>query len=508
MTSLLVFAVLAAPLRAGLYEDGMAARARGDLAAAERAFSEMLRVSSNSAGGLEGMSLVSLSRGQLRQASAYLERWNALNPRSPYILTLLTRAYLGEKRDQEALEVYGILAEIDPTGARARRSLDTLAREISPGLFPAARLRKSLVTEELNTANPQRIVYEGRSGTLRARVRLNRKVQLLVGAEASQDAQRNDTRGFTYYNIFEQVYWGGLEARPSNDLFFEAQHGQSLLHDVQGDGIGRQRFSRLRLRGEWRPGQAKLSLTLTRAPRFLRGAGGNRFFALLRESSARAEAEAPFLGWDWRLRGGLDDYSENTTFKTWSASAFKEFDDNFIEPSASHGQQEFFGAGDDGRLRYVSYDRGGLRARRLREEKYRLSGSYSYYRYRDGNFLHDLAVEAQLWLPWWTELSGLYRREQLDYGAAAAGYRNTDERAHWAGAAWRRAHGAGIWSDVSWEHGFLRDGTRGVYEANEWRARLEWHKGRALTVIAEGRVGRSTVRDDAYSAALNARWSF
>lgn len=495
------------------YNLGTEARGRGDHRAAKEAFLKLLEQSPRSGGALEGLSLACLSLGEYDEARGYLERWNAQSPRNPYILGMLARAYSSLRLADERLSVLSQIVEADPCDVRSFRRLDGLRAERRPGLLPEARGYKSLVFEGLETSSPQRIVYEGHSGGLRARGRIASQLDLLGGAEFRQEAQRNDTRGFTYYDILEQRYTLGLEARPDKDSRLEADYGQSLYSDNQSAGIGRTSFSRVRLAGDLHALSSDFRAALAREPKFLRGAGGNQYFAILRESSARLEAETSRWGWGLRGRAAIYDYSERTTWRSWSLLGTKEFGNNLIQPSYSHNQQEFYGAAPDGRLRAVDYDGAGLRARRLVADVYQLSGSYGRYLYRDANRLDESYAEATGWLPWHKDPCGSpdfsagYRYSHTDYLVSADGYRSTDQENHWLGAYWRRGHKLGLWTMLGYEHGFLHD-TRGSYEGNAWLAELEWYHKDKTSLKAQGRVASDTAREESYSFGLQARYSF
>lgn len=508
-----ILLLLAGAASAGLYEDGTAARTRGDHRAAKDAFTRLLTQTPDSGGALEGLTLACLSLGEYEEALGYAQRWSTKNPDSAYALGLKERALTRLEREDEALEADRGVVRLAPCDVRAQRRLDERMRERRDGAFPRASIYKSLGTEDLNSRRPQRIVYEGRSGEARLRKSLAPGLDLVAGAAASQEAQRNDTGGFSYYDVIEQVYSAGLEGRPTPRLSWQAEYGQSLLSDVHGSGVGRTPFSRVKLGAQWRVAQTDLRARLTRSPYFLRGAGGSRFFALLREAGGRVEAETYRFGPGLLARASLYDYSEGTTLKSWLLQASAERGAWLITPSYSHSWTDFFGAASDGRLRYVMTDRLGLRARRLAEDSHRLSASYGYVWHRDGNRLHDLSTEATAWLPWLRDACGSrplyasYRYESLDFATDAEGYRSTDRRAHTLGGYWRQGWGGGAWTMLGWEHAFLND-SRGSYEGTAWVAETEAYRRGDLSLKAEGRVGTTTVRDESYSAGLSARWSF
>lgn len=505
--------LLATAAHAGLYEDGMAARARGDLDAAKAAFTRLLAEQPASAGALEGLSLTCLSTRDYEQALAHSKAYAAAKPDSAYPLGLVETALRRLNRDDEALDVAREAAKRDACDVRMLRKVEDGMRERRDGLFPRGSVYKSIGDEDLSSGRPQRLVYEGRSGAAEFRKRVSPRLAIVGGASVAEEAQRNDTAGFTYYDVLEQTYSGGLEGRPTDRLFWRAEYGQSLLSDVKGAGVGRTPFSRVKLRGEARYWDADFRVSAYRAPYFLRGAGGSRFFALLREAGAKAEVETYRFGPGLLARASIADYSERTTLKSWLLQASEERWGWLLQPAYSHSWTDFYGAAPDGRMRYVMTDRLGLRARRLVEDVYRLTGSYGYVWHRDGNRLHDVNAEAVAWLPWLKDacgsrpLSAGYRFESQDYLVGADGYRSTDRRAHALGAYWRQGWGRGAWTMLGWEHSFLDD-SRGGYEGNSYLAELEAYRGGDLSLTATGRVGVSTIRDESYSAGVNARWSF
>lgn len=496
-----------------LYTLGFEQRGAGKTAQAKETFLRLLAESPDSGGALEGLSLSCLSLRQYEEALGYAKRWGTTNSSSAYVASLERRALEGLHRHEEALEVGRRVVVLDPCDIRTQRSVDSGMRERRPGVFPRGRFYKSIGPEGLETGRPQRIVYEGRSAEVRGRARLRSGLFATAGVEVSQEAQRNDTGGFSYYDILEQVYWAGLEARPNDDHFYSGEYGQSILSDNKGTGVGRQSFSRARLSAEWHHPLVQTRLRAERAPRFLRGSGTSTYFVILRETSLRADAAADALGMQWAARAGISDISEGTTLKSWGLAATKEFGSEMIVPSYSHGQTEFYGAAPDGRLRYVMTDRLGLRWRRLVEDSYRLSASYGYTWHLDGNRLHDFSGEATAWVPWLHDCCGSrplfasYRFDSEDYRGPADGYRSTDREAHTLGAYWRQGWCHGAWTTLGYEHSFIRD-TRGHYEGRTWLAEVEAYRAGNLSLSAEGRVANSTVRDESYSAGLRGRWSF
>ncbi|HBL18955.1 MAG: hypothetical protein A2X36_14990 [Elusimicrobia bacterium GWA2_69_24] len=512
MTPLLLAAALAllpgaAPAAAeDLYSLGMAQRRQGDLEGAHKTFMLLLEADPQSGGALEGLGLVALSLRRYDAAREYWSRLTAMKPNNAYILWNLARADAALEREGDLAGDLRGAAAADPRDLRVLRRMDGVLRR-HPAAFLDGRIYKSIGTEGLETSSPQRIVYEGRSGALKARGRLREGLDLTAGYAARQEAQRNDTRGFTYYDILEQTLSLGLAARPRKGLDLEAEYGQAVLSDNKGVGVGRSEFSRARLGAEWRLPAATLRANARRAPTFLRGAGGSGFFAVLRAVSAGAEAEGDLLGWDTTLRGGLDDYSEGTTLRPWSLSTLREYGDHLLRARAARAQQEYTGASPDGRIQFARFHSASLRYRFLREDYYRADLGYAHSLYDDGNRLRELDGGISAWLPWVRSLSGEYHFESVDYLSPTAGYRSTDSLAHWAGPHWRRVLGPGIWAHLAWEHGFQRD-SRGDYDANTVLGEGEYYWNDQASLQLQARAQRSTLDDESYSVGLNARWSF
>ncbi len=490
------------------YDYGMGQRAKGDYAGAKATFLKLLEKSPDSGGALEGLSLACMSLGQYGEALRYLERWNALSPRSTYVLGLLARAQNRLRDDEGALNTYRELAACDPRDCAVRDRLDSAMEQLRPGVFPYGRTYKSYSMEGLDTPNPQRILYSGATAGSNFRASLRPGLDLIGGAEIREEAQKNDGRGFTYYDIREQVYSAGLNGRPSRDLSWEAEYGQSVLSDVQGSAVGNTLFSRARLAGELHAYDTDFKLTLTRAPKFLRGSGGAKFFTLLAENSARAEAGSSRWGWDWLARGGADHTSDGTTLGTYSLRGIKEAGANIFQAGYYHGQQEFYGGSADGKLLYVNTDRLGAGLRHIVEDKYRAAVSYDQTFFSDANRLGELGAELTGWFPWQKEFYATYRYALEDFGSVRSGYSSIDTRAHWLGAYWRRCHGKNWSATAGYEHGFLRDMSRGGYEGNNYIAELEWYRADNGSVRVQGRRRNTTVSDRSYSLGLQARYSF
>lgn len=492
---------------AASYDLGMAQRKKGDHAGAKETFLKLLEQAPDSGGALEGLSLVCLSLGQYEEARGYLERWNAQSPHNLYILGFLARAQNAQRDAEGALLTYEDIVRCDPRDCAARRRLDSSMEQLRDGIFPRARAYRSYSVEGLGTASPQRIMYEGQSGGSRFRARLKPGLDLIGGAEIREEAQRNDGQGFTYYDIREQVSLIGLSGRPSRGLNWEAEYGKAVLSDIKGSGVGDKLTNRLRLAGMWHAYGSDFRLTLAHAPKFLRGSGGGQYFKLLRENSARAEAETELWNWSWLGRAGLSATSDGTTLGTYSLRGSREAGGNIFQSGYSHGQQEFYSASPEGQLRYVNTDSFSLGARRSVEDSYRIGASYAHTFYSDANYLKELDGELTGWLPRNKEFYGTYRYSLQDFRAPYGDYVSSDLRAHWLGAYWRRCHGRNWAAMAGYERGFLRD-NQGSYEGNTYLAEVEWYGGSNASVRAQGRKRDTTGRGKAYSAGLQARWSF
>lgn len=491
----------------GTYDYGMAQRRSGDYAGAKETFLKLLEKSPDSGGALEGLSLTCLSLGEYDEARGYLERWNAQSPHSLYILGFLARAQNAQRDAEGVLLTYKDIVECDPRDCAARRRLDSSMEQLRAGVFPRGRTYKSYSVEGLGTSSPQRILYEGRSGGSRFRVPLKSGLDLIGGAEIREEAQRNYGQGFTYYDIQEEIYSAGLSGRPDRDLDLEAEYGQSVLSDIEGSGVGNKLLSRVRLAGALHAAGSDLRLTLAHAPKFLRGSGGGQYFKLLRENSARAEAETELWNWSWLARAGLFGTTDGTTLGTYSLRAAKEAGGNIFQPGYSHGQQEFYSASPEGHLRYVHTDTLSLGARRSAENSYRIGASYAHTFYSDTNYLKELDGELTGWLPRNKEFYGTYRYSLQDFKAPYSGYASSDLRAHWLGAYWRRCRGKNWAAMAGYERGFLRD-NQGPYDGNTYLAEAEWYRGANASVRAQGRKRDTKGRGKTYSVGLQARWSF
>lgn len=511
--SLLLLTLVCAPSAAGAapvsYDYGMEQRSKGDYAGAKETFLKLLERTPDSGGALEGLSLACMGLGQYEEAVRYLERWNARSPHSAYTLGLLARAQNSLRDDEGALKTYQDLAACDPRDCAVRARLDSYMERLRPGVFPYGKTYKSYSMEGLDTPSPQRILYSGSSAGSRFRAALKPGLDLVGGAGIREEAQKNDGQGFTYYDIREQVYSAGLNGRPSRDLSWEAEYGQSALSDVEGKAVGNTLFSRARLAGAWHVYGSDLKLTLTRTPKFLRdSSGGSRFFHLLGENEARAEAASSRWGWDWLARAGLDNTSDGTNRTDYSLRGLKESGGNIFQAGYSHGQQEFYSGSVDGKVQYVNEDTLNAGFRSVVAELYRVGASYGYTFYSDRNRSGEFDGELTGWFPWEKEFSGTYRYSRQDFHTAEAGYNSVGASAHWLGAYWRRCHGRNWSALAGYERGFLHDVVRRDYQGNNYLAEIEWYRGAGGSVRVQARKSDTTVRDRSYSVGLQARYSF
>lgn len=491
-----------------LYEQGMQERREGRLDQAVQSFEKMRSLSPKSGGALEGLALVAIAQNRYADAERYLQSWTQLSPGNPYILGLQVRVYRAQSNIDALIETYQNLVHADPSDERAQERLHGLLEQWRSGVALKAKIRKSVGPEGLSGPSPQRIVYDGMSGGVDARFKVRPGLYALSRAEILQDAQRNDTRGFTYYDILEQIYSMGLEAHPNEQSRIQALYGQSFLSDIKENGVGHTEFSRFKAEGAWESDRVTSRLRLSRAPRFLRGTGSDRFFAILRQHSADGTLEASWSNWDWRLNGGVDDYSEGTTSAFGSLRARRETGPHLIQAQVSRSQQEFYGATAEGKLGLVDFTQGSVRLRRWVTDHYRIDSTYDYAAYEDHNHLHQVSAEAAGWLPFYPDLGAYYRWNYKDYGRVDDRYTSTDERAHGIGATWHRGWGRGLWSTLTYEHGFLHDDARRSYEDNTWKGELAWFIKDRYALTVSGRVNRSTLHDISHSAQLEGRVSF
>jgi tetratricopeptide (TPR) repeat protein len=496
------------------YDIGESARRRGDVKAAKEAFQNLRDSDPDNGGALEGLTLSCMALGQNQEALGFAQEWDAKSPGSGYILGLQGQALHRLRREDDELPVNRRVVALDACDVRTQRHLDDEMRGLKDGVFPNLKISQSIGPEELNTSNPQRITYADRYGQVRVRQNLTPTLDVVGGASLDENSQLNDTGGFTYFDILEQVYSFGLEGRPNRDVGWQAEYGQSLLHDLKGSGVGRLDFSRVKLGAQWHVDDADLGVSAQRQPKYLRGTGGSSYFALLREDDLRAQAAAVRLGVEWDAAAGVSDFSEHTTYHDLSFSGTKEYGNELIVPSYSHSEQEWAGATPGGRIGFTVTDRGGVRWQRLIDDKYKLTASYNYTSYRDGNALSDLDATATWWLPWLKDRCGsrplylVYHGETLKYRLDAANYSSTTGHSNTIGAYWREGWRGGTWTMIGVEHGFLTDGIRGSYEGNAAVAEIEAYRRGDFSLTGSGRVGVTTVHDQAYSAGLNARYSY
>lgn len=519
MSRLLVAALLLAavmPAAASDYDDGMAARRRGDYDAALAIFTRMLQKDPNSGGALEGLSLVALGQHRWQDALDLLDHWEKIDGDSGYIEGLRARALAPLHRNRELVDALVREGNFELYDLRPLERADDLLRSQESGVFPKARIYKTISEEELETPSPQRIVYSGRSIGADARQMISvssdgaHALAAIGGASVREEAQLNDTGNFTYYDLLEQVYSMGLEGRRPG-YSWSGQYGQSLLSDIHGEGVGRVPFSRANLYGEADLGDLTLRGWGQRAPYFLRGAGGTDYFALLREDSARAEAEAYRWGWGFLGRAGVWDYSTHTTVNSESVTAIKEIGETgLFSPHVGRSYEEFSGAGTNGALAVMPYNDVGVRTRLGGTDVWSAGASYDYWQYRDGNRANWVDGDARLWAPKkFHDFSVIYRFHLEDYLYPDPSYRSTDYRTHWAGPVWRHRWGGGpLWTQLSYERGWCFDATRGYYTAYNWVGSLEWYRGRTFSLVTQGNAGTDTVHDQTYSASLTGRWTF
>ncbi|MBI5883136.1 MAG: tetratricopeptide repeat protein [Elusimicrobia bacterium] len=492
--------------KTSLYSLGMEQRRNGDLQAARKTFEAMLAEDPESGGALEGLGLVTLSLKDYETARECFSKWAKKNPKSAYVWWNLSRADSALEREDDLANDLKMAAEADKRDLRVWRKLDgVMARR--PSVQADGKMYKSIGIESNDISSPQRIVYAGRSGSIRGIAAVHPKVDLLMGYTLREDIQKNDTRGFTYFDVLEQTPSLGLRVRPMKRLDLEAEYGQSYFSDVESLGVGRQNFVRARVAGEWRHPWATFRARGTRLPYYLRGGFDSTFFKVLRELSAGGEIDKDLLGVNWLLKGGHTGYSDRTNLVTWGLTGMKEYGDHLLRAGFSKGYDEYTGAGDQGRSRFAGYDGWKVSYRFLREDYYRLDLGYAYYNYYDANKLKDLYGGAILWVPFARSFSLEYRGEAADYRSLQSGRRTSDWTEHWAGPHWRRMVADGWWAHLAWEHGWQRD-SRGGYEGEAFLAETECYRTDRFSTQVGGRVSRNAMRDESWSLKLSARYSF
>ena len=243
--------------------------------------------------------------------------WSKKNPKSAYVWWNQQGGFALEREDDLANDLT-MAAEADKRDLRVWHRLDKYGPKASAQA--SGKIHKSIGTEEL-TPQPQRIVYAGRSSSIRGIARVHPKVDLLMGYSLKEDIQKNDTRGFTYFDVLEQTPSLGVRVRPMKRLDLEAEYGQAYFSDVESLGVGRQNFVRARVAGEWRHPWATFRAKGVRAPYYLRGGFNSTYFKVLRELSASGEIEKAGLGITWLLKGGHTGYSDRTNLVTWGSPA-------------------------------------------------------------------------------------------------------------------------------------------------------------------------------------------
>lgn len=491
----------------GSYSYGMEQRRAGDHAGAKATFMALLLREPASSGALEGLSLACIALGQYEEALVYLKQWLSQSPGSPYILRMMLRAQSAVRDDQAALLTCREMAALDPRDCAMRARAESLAERADEAVFPAGRVSRTLSLEGLDTASPQRIIYEGTSASARFRHGLSGGLKLIGGAVIRQEAQRNDGRGFTYYDILEKTYSAGLARDYGRGRGWEAEYGRSFLSDREGNGVGSREKNSLRFHGYTRWRGTALRLWLDSRHRYLRVSGGSSYFRILRGDSVRAEAEGGAGGWDLLARAGITDTSDGTTVPSYYLKGSRESGKYYFYSNYSHSQREFYSGSADGRLRYVNYDRLGLGLRRQDPERYRAGVSAAGTSYSDANSLTELDAELTAWLPRNREFYGTYRFAYADFGRVAEGYDSVDETGHWLGAYWRRCRGHNWSAMAGYERGFVSDRLMN-YDADVYLAGFDWYAGPSGAVSLQARRKTTTGRGNSWSAGLQARISF
>lgn len=490
-----------------LYETGTLERRSGNAQSSRRNFELLLKYYPGASDAFEGLALACLSLGEHRQAADYLEQWNAKSPGSAYILGLLARAYSKMDEKEKAANIYSEIINIEPKNIEARRRLSDLRQTYGHYLTPYARSYRSVGPEGLDTPNPQRIIYEGQAVGSNINLEISKLWKAALAFGASQEAQRNQTRGFTYYNMLDQTAQAGAQAKWAGGSL-ELMGGWSWLSDIEEAGVGQTKILRWKASGSWLLGPADLTVKTSQGPKFLRGANESQFFTILRERSAGAAITMDLWKMNWRLRGGIDHYSEGTQWISYSALGRYETGSHLWQASGSRSQQEFFGATDQGTIGFVNVHGGGLRYRYWKPENYRFLTAYSYDGYSDQNHLEEWNAEASKWLTPSRELVATYRFSNKNFQRPSPGYRNTGEESHWLSAAWQHGWTAGWWTTIELEPGRLSDDVRGRYESLNASAQLEWHFRNLMTWNLTGKIGESTLDDHSYSVRLEGRINF
>lgn len=486
-------------------QNGSAVKAKGE-------FSDLLELKPTSNGALEGLTLSCLRLGEYENALGYARRYVTASSSSAYALGMEAHALHKLRREEEELAVNSALLAADPCAILTAQHDDDERRLLRDGAFPFADASKSIGPESLNTPAPQRIVYEGRDIGTRARKSLTSTLDLVGETSLTESAQRNETGQFTYFDILDQMDSIGLEGRPTKNLAWQTEYGESFFSDVSGSGVGRTQFSRVKFAGQWHVDPADYGAYATRQPKFLRGAGGSRYFAILREDDLGASAEGPLVGMDWLGKASVSDFSEGSTYHDWSLTGTKEYGREIIQPVYSHSEQEFYGATPGGRLGYVVTDRLGARWKRTVEAKYSLAASGGETFYVDGNRLVEATFDGRLTIPWEHDYCGErplsvgYSFLSQEFRRPTDTYLSTDNHSHTLGVYWREGWRK-LWTTLGYEHSFTVD-SRGSYTGNAGILELEAYKRDNLSIQTTGRIYTSTVRDESYSFKLTARYSF
>ena len=496
-------AVSAAPVS---YDYGMAQRKAGDYAGARETFLKLLEQNPDSNGGYEGLALADIGLKRYGEALEALKKWAGRAPHNAYVQGLLLRAANGAGDREAALGANRELAALDPRDCEARARMDSGMARLRGGVFPHARTYRTYSTEGLKTASPQRILYKGNSAGARYRARLKPGLDLIGGLEYSEEAQLNDGRGFTYYDMLDSSLSAGLNGRRGKSEW-EAEYGLSALSDAKGSAVGRRSLGTLRLYGATTWGPADVNLTLNSQPKFVRGSGSSKYFVLLRQNSARAEAEAGAGDWDLLGRAGVYATSDGITLPALTLRGLRDYPLGTVQAWYSHGQQEFYSASVNNKLRYVHTDSLSLGLRRGEALRWNAGASVGETLYSDKNRLGELNFDYTRWLQRNTDFYAGYRFGLANYKFVADGYSSVNELGNWLGLYWKHCRGYSWSASAGFERGFVSDSVS-AYQANRYMAGLEWYRGSYASVRMQLLKKDNAGRGKGYSAGLQARYSF
>ena len=106
-----------------LFNNGLAALAKNDLAGAESAFMQSLKLQPKAASSMLGLAQVAVKRGDRKAAADYLQRAFTMAPDSAEVQQDWGRYKYSEGKYKEAEAAFRAAARIDPTGVRARVDL-------------------------------------------------------------------------------------------------------------------------------------------------------------------------------------------------------------------------------------------------------------------------------------------------------------------------------------------------------------------------------------------------